>query len=111
MNSSPISRYRFYLHTEILIWTTALVLAYFADPANHHMTLCPIAALGFEHCPGCGLGRSMSLLMHGDWKGSLAMHPLGWFGLSVIVFRIYTLIKKTLKAKTHNHGQNDQLIP
>ncbi len=30
-------------------------------------------------CLGCGMTRSICHLMHGDWAGSLAMHPAGPF--------------------------------
>jgi len=31
-----------------------------------HLTLCPLALAGFHWCPGCGVGRSMILALHGQ---------------------------------------------
>ncbi|WP_332911961.1 DUF2752 domain-containing protein [Algoriphagus boritolerans] len=42
--------------------------------AESHLSLCPLNQLGFEWCPGCGLGRSMNLLAHGDFQASWSMH-------------------------------------
>ncbi|MFD1628902.1 DUF2752 domain-containing protein [Pseudopedobacter beijingensis] len=73
---------------------------------EEHISLCPIHQLGFSFCPGCGLGRSIHYLMHGQWSLSWKMHPLGFFAFFVIISRICTLTKKTFlqtKFKT-NHG-------
>ena len=37
---------------------------------------CTIAATLHRPCPGCGLTRATLLLMHGQLRESLAMHPL-----------------------------------
>lgn len=37
---------------------------------------CSIAAVLHRPCPGCGLTRATLLMLHGDVRASLAMHPL-----------------------------------
>ena len=37
---------------------------------------CTIAATFHRPCPGCGLTRATLLMLHGDVRASLAMHPL-----------------------------------
>jgi hypothetical protein len=82
---------------EALIWFSALVALAFADPSNaSHITLCPIANLGFEFCPGCGLGRSITWLLHGSLINSLKMHPLGVITVFILVHRIIQLAKNHL---------------
>src|SRR6478735_5876220 len=77
---------------EAAIWISGLVALAFLDPAHtSHVTICPIALLGFDFCPGCGLGRSISWLFHGSLQDSLRMHPLGIVALSVLVHRIILL--------------------
>jgi len=85
---------------ELVFWLTALILLAAADTHSHHFTLCPLANLGYEGwCPGCGLGRSISHLFHGEFTESFKQH---WFGIPafiIIVCRIYTLINKNTTFK------------
>jgi|SRR5690606_15983230 len=82
------------LPLELLCWVMALILLYFSDPGAHHFTLCPLENAGFNWCPGCGLGRSIALLMHGEVAASMAMHWLGIPAFLVLIHRIYSLVKQ-----------------
>src|SRR5512143_4264999 len=63
---------------EGIFWTAGLLFLALQTPSvEPHFTLCPFALAGFTHCPGCGLGRSLSFLLHGDVAQSLRMHLLG----------------------------------
>ncbi|WP_240618525.1 DUF2752 domain-containing protein [Pedobacter yonginense] len=70
----------------------------------HHFTLCPLANLGFENwCPGCGLGRSISHILHGEFSNSFSEHWFGLPALLIILYRIYTLTyNKNYKILTTN---------
>ena len=86
---------------ELIFWIGALLGIFMIDPYDsHHLSLCPLDNLGFEWCPGCGLGRAMSLLTHGEIQASWSMHPLAMFAYAVIVFRIFELIRN---FKTTEH--------
>jgi hypothetical protein len=79
---------------ELTFWILALVLLATANPHSHHFTLCPLANLGFDWCPGCGLGRSITALFHGDVSASFSHH---WFGIPALILichRIYQLAKQ-----------------
>jgi hypothetical protein len=76
---------------ELVFWVLALVLLATANPHEHHFSLCPLANLGIDWCPGCGLGRSISALFHGEIKESITFHWFGIPALMIIVYRIYTL--------------------
>ena len=82
---------------EALFWVGALLLLAYADAAAPHFTLCPLQNAGVTFCPGCGLGRSISLLFHGDIDASFEMHPLGIFAVFVLSFRIVDLTKQYLQ--------------
>ncbi|HEY3403077.1 MAG TPA: DUF2752 domain-containing protein [Ohtaekwangia sp.] len=76
---------------EAVIWLMGLCALAFIDPYNSHYTICPLRNLGFDFCPGCGLGRSISFLFRGEMKLSLASHPLGIFAVIILTFRIFQL--------------------
>lgn len=40
-------------------------------------TLCVTKALFHRDCAGCGITRSLISIGHGDWRASLAFHPVG----------------------------------
>ena len=79
---------------EVLIWTAGLFfLVFINNPAESHFTICPLTNLGFDFCPGCGLGNSISYLFRGDITSSFNSHPLGFFALIVLLTRIIHLLQ------------------
>lgn len=88
---------------ELVFWIGGIIAIMFIDPfSSTHFSLCPLDQLGFEWCPGCGLGRSMNLLARGEIKASWSMHPLASLAYVVILSRIWQLIKNL--KHTHNYG-------
>jgi len=92
---------------EAFIWIAAIV--YFALsplPSGQHFTICPLSLAGFEHCPGCGLGRAIILLLHGQVSESIHMHPLAIPAVAlftsriIIVFKNYFNYRKQVTPKT-----------
>jgi hypothetical protein len=68
---------------EPLIWIGGLLLLGLLEPGTGgHVSICPLALIGLEFCPGCGLGRSVSLLFHGELVDSIQAH---WFGIPAVV--------------------------
>lgn len=88
---------------ELFFWMTALLLLGTSGIHKHanepHFTLCPLANMGFDWCPGCGIGRSIAHLLQGDFKGSLNAHWFGIPALLIIVYRILILIKINFKKR------------
>jgi hypothetical protein len=79
---------------EASIWILGLFyLALIYSPSETHFTICPLANIGIDFCPGCGLGNSISHLFRGNLISSFYSHPLGIFALVIIIFRIITIIK------------------
>ena len=86
---------------ELIFWILALVLLATASPHAHHFSLCPLANLGIDWCPGCGLGRAISALFHGEVRESLNFH---WFGIPALLIMVYRII--TLSTLTINREFN-----
>lgn len=92
---------------ELTAWVSAILLLALMDPAtNTHYSFCFFKFLGINFCPGCGLGHSISYLFHGDFEQSFNSHPLGFFAVTVILYRIYQLISLHFisKIKSYNYG-------
>ena len=92
---------------ELLFWVLALVLLATANPHEHHFTLCPLANLGFDWCPGCGLGRSITALFHGNVNASFAQHWLGIPAVLLIANRIYQLAKQLFNKEINLKYKED----
>lgn len=86
---------------EALIWLAGLSALALSN-SETHFTLCPLKNAGLEFCPGCGLGRSVSLLFRGELQASLQSHPLGIFAIIVLSFRIVNLTKQYIR----NYGKS-----
>jgi hypothetical protein len=86
---------------ELIFWITALVLLALAKPElhgdEHHFTLCPLANMGIDWCPGCGIGRALTQLFHGNVAESIKLHWFGIPALLIIIYRIVVLIKLNVK--------------
>jgi len=83
---------------ELILWITGLVLLASASPAGHHakehFTFCPLSNMGISWCPGCGIGRSITHLFHGDLQASWQKHWFGVPALMILSYRIGTLTKR-----------------
>ena len=90
-----------YIPLELLFWVSALIGLAVAKEEIHghgsHSTLCLLANLGFDWCPGCGIGRAITHLLHGNLEASFAHHMLGVPALIIILFRIRELIMLQVK--------------
>ncbi len=89
----------------MIIWPCALIFLSLLDTQTHHWSLCPLNNLGFEHCWGCGLGRSISFLFHGEFAQSFETHPLGSFAVIVLVYRTFYLAHLSLKEFSNKRHQ------
>ena len=77
--------HRFILRSSLLVVITAFLLivradgrvAFFFAPGWAVPESCPSHVLLHMDCPGCGLTRSIVSLAHGQWRQSLAFHPVG----------------------------------
>ena len=84
-------------HIELLFWFVSIVLLFFLKPAEPQTSLCMFRWIGFEHCPGCGLGHSIHHALHASFTQSYNEHLMGLPALVIIFHRITQLVypKKT----------------
>jgi hypothetical protein len=79
---------------EAFVWIAAIMVFAFSPlPSAEHFSICPLSLAGFEHCPGCGLGRAMILLLHGRVSESINMHPFAMPALVLFTARIVIVFK------------------
>ncbi|HNQ60593.1 MAG TPA: DUF2752 domain-containing protein [Bacteroidales bacterium] len=84
-------------HLEGFIWIFALGGMMISPvTSEQHFTFCPFYHLGFRHCPGCGIGRSMILALHGRIEESLMMHPLGLIAIIILIIRTIEIFSSKL---------------
>ncbi len=95
------------LYLRIGLETVTLIAAFFYLGLHNPyvqtaFSICPLENLGFRYCPGCGLGRSVSFLLHGDVARSLETHILGIPATIILLFRTFFLLNGSLKGKLLN---------
>ena len=81
------------INLELPAWVLGLVLLALLDPHAGLPSFCVSKLAGFGDCPGCGLGRSISHLFHGEWRESWESHKLGAPVLLTLLWRIGQLAK------------------
>ncbi|MCL5021399.1 MAG: DUF2752 domain-containing protein [Bacteroidetes bacterium] len=85
---------------EAIVWIAAFVYFAIHNPyVQAGFTICPLENLGFHYCPGCGLGRAVSFLLHGDITRSIHTHILGIPATIILLSRTFSLLNKSLKGK------------
>jgi hypothetical protein len=57
-------------------------------PSLKTPTLCPSRLLFGVGCPGCGMTRSLTHLLHGRLRESFATHRLGWLVFAGLLFQV-----------------------
>ncbi|MFN0152295.1 MAG: DUF2752 domain-containing protein [bacterium] len=78
------------------VWLGGLAFLAVAGAAESGgRTFCALRNLGFDWCPGCGLGRSVALLFLGRVAESFATHPLGGAAVFILVARIAHLLYRS----------------
>lgn len=84
---------------EALVWIGGVTAMATMDPAGAHLfRLCPLDALGFTFCPGCGLGHSVAYLARGAVMKSVHAHPLGGPAVLILIGHSGRLIRQTYQV-------------
>jgi len=93
---------------EAFIWIAALLTLALTDPMGSHYSLCPLHNMGFDWCPGCGLGHSISWLFRGQIEQSFHAHPFGIPAMMIITYRIFSIFRKNKFYKTYIYPKSIQ---
>ena len=84
------------INPEAFIWVLGLIVLGAINPYGvEHFSICPVKNLGFNYCPGCGLGHSVSYLFHGNIQQSIHTHLLGIPAVLILSSRIFTIVKRS----------------
>src|SRR5690349_10704652 len=95
-----ILRYR-----EPAIWLAALCLLFFMNTDGP--SLCLFRWMGYQSCPGCGLGHSMHEALHGEWRNSIKNHVLGIPAIILLLVHIGTSIYSITKTNKRLYGSKN----
>jgi hypothetical protein len=77
---------------EALFWLSGIAYLIFFVQADSNFTICPFHNIGITFCPGCGLGRSITLIFQLRFWDSFNTHPLGFVALIILLYRSITLL-------------------
>jgi hypothetical protein len=90
---------------ESMFWILALISLLLLSGDISTGSICLWSMIGIDFCPGCGIGRSVGLLLRGDIHASLQAHWLGIPALLAISFRLIQLFNLiSQNHKTLNHA-------
>ena len=81
-----------FVRTPQVIATLFLVMGVLLPSDGAGVVLCMFKRVFSLPCPGCGLTRSVSSILHGDLLKSWGYHPLGFFFVGLMVLLAFNLI-------------------
>jgi hypothetical protein len=96
-------------HLELLFWTIALAILFFLPENVPAASLCFFSLLGFDHCPGCGIGHAIHYALRLQPQASFAHHPLGIIAVIIIFMRVKSLHSQTNHPYETQPDQPDPL--
>lgn len=78
-------------HSEWVVLASGLILLALMDPQNTGTSFCLFDLLGFEFCPGQGLGHSIALSFRGEFSAAFEAHLAGPFAIVILTRRIISI--------------------
>lgn len=76
---------------ELVCWSGALILLFFMPVESAEPSLCLFRFIGFNSCPGCGIGHAIHYALHFDLVASFHEHLFGLPAVLIILYRIKQL--------------------
>lgn len=107
-------QYLFRNYFEVAAFSVGLLLLALMNPeAANGPSLCLFDLLGFDFCPGKGLGHSIAFIARGEFSSALRANILGFFAILILLARISYLLYQRLilnnQINTYHNGTNDRL--
>ena len=96
---------------ELICWSAALLVLFLMPVHNSDQSLCIFRFIGFQSCPGCGLGHSIHYALHFQLSQSFHAHIFGLPAVLIILHRIKQLLfsKKPIAYEIQvNHANNSR---
>ncbi|SRR6056297_285398 len=106
LNMTTVKR-SFFLHFEWIALATGLMLAAAIVPGADEPTFCLFNRAGVDFCPGCGLGRSISLAFSGQLTASFQMHPAGILAIFILLYRIVSILIRNHNLKKDRYYEKN----
>src|SRR6476620_10836570 len=97
---SFIQRYR-----DPAVWLAVLCVLFFMNTEGP--SLCVFRWMGFQSCPGCGLGHSMHEALHGHWRDSINNHLLGIPAIVLLLVHIARSVYSITKTNNRLYGSKN----
>ncbi len=95
-------------HSEWVIFGAGLLLLGLMNPESVGKSLCLFDLIGFEYCPGEGLGHSIAYTFRGDIPAAMESHLAGPLAVVVLGLRILYIWKEMITSqlmdKKEQHG-------
>ncbi len=96
-------------HIEWMVFLTGLVLLAFMNPESSGTSFCVFDLLGFDFCPGEGLGHSIAYSFRGNFDAAIQAHIAGPAAILILSGRILSIWRtlyysSTLTKETENNG-------
>lgn len=82
---------------EQIIWLLALGFLFFMDVEGSSASLCVFKGIGFNSCPGCGIGHAIHYALHLNFSQSFNEHILG---IPATLGILYSILKPFISTKT-----------
>jgi hypothetical protein len=86
---------------EQIVWILALGFLFFMDVDSSSASFCLFKGVGFNSCPGCGIGHAIHYALHLNFSQSFSEHVLGIPASLGILYLIFKPILKPLKIYTN----------
>lgn len=97
----------FQKHSEWLVFSIGLLLLALMSPSDAGSSLCLFDWIGFDFCPGEGLGHSISYTFRGNFEAALEAHFAGPAAVLILTLRIFYIWKNMIKFKLTEKKENN----